>query len=69
MGDAPHTVTTSPTERPPGCPFDPPPQLLEARRQSPISAYEFRGGKPGRLVTGYDLVRQILVEVPPAPPR
>jgi len=28
-----HTVTTMPTERRPGCPFDPPAELLEARER------------------------------------
>ncbi|WP_151769701.1 cytochrome P450 [Streptomyces abyssomicinicus] len=62
MGEAPHTITTLPTERPPGRPFDPPPELVEARRHGPISAYTFPGGKQGWLVTGFDLVRQVLAD-------
>lgn len=79
-----HTVTALPTERQPGCPFDPPAELLDARRHGPISRYTHPGGKPGWLITGYDLVRSVLAdprfssrkellnivdfEIPPAPP-
>ncbi|THC51839.1 cytochrome P450 [Streptomyces sp. A1499] len=79
-----HTVTALPTERRSGCPFDPPAELLDARRQGPISRYTHPGGKPGWLVTGYDMVRSVLAdprfssrkdlmnvvdfELPPAPP-
>ncbi|NYI07165.1 cytochrome P450 [Allostreptomyces psammosilenae] len=62
MGESLHTVTTLPTQRQPGCPFDPPAELTDARRHSPISSYTFPGGKPGWLVTGYDLVRSVLAD-------
>ncbi|MGW7002379.1 cytochrome P450 [Streptomyces sp. NPDC054933] len=84
MGELLHTVTTLPTARQPGCPFDPPTELIDARRHGPISRYTHPGGKPGWLITGYDLVRSVLAdsrfssrkellnvgdfEVPPAPP-
>ncbi|WP_406055208.1 cytochrome P450 [Streptomyces sp. NBC_01077] len=84
MSESLHTVTTLPTERPRGCPFDPPTELTDARRHGPISRYTHPGGKPGWMITGYDLVRQILAdprfssrkdllnvvdfEIPPAPP-
>ncbi|MFD7340113.1 cytochrome P450 [Streptomyces violascens] len=84
MNESLHTVTTLPTERQPGCPFDPPAELTEARRHGPISRYTHPGGKPGWLITGYDLVRSVLAdprfssrkellnvvdfEIPPAPP-
>lgn len=84
MGDSVHTVTTMPAARQPGCPFDPPAELLDARRHGPISRYTHPGGKPGWLITGYDLVRSVLAdprfssrkelmnvvdfELPPAPP-
>ncbi|MER5184513.1 cytochrome P450 [Streptomyces sp. NPDC002896] len=84
MSESLHTVTTLPTERQPGCPFDPPAELIDARRHGPISRYTHPGGKPGWLITGYDLVRSILAdsrfssrkellnvvdfEIPPAPP-
>jgi cytochrome P450 len=84
MGDSLHAVKAMPTTRPSGCPFDPPPELTDARRQGPISRFTHPGGKPGWLITGYDLVRSVLAdsrfssrkellnvvdfEVPPAPP-
>ncbi|MFJ3221354.1 cytochrome P450 [Kitasatospora sp. NPDC086801] len=84
MGESVHTVTALPTSRPPGCPFDPPAELIDARRHGPISRYTHPGGKPGWLITGYELVRSVLAdprfsarkelinvgdfEVPPAPP-
>lgn len=84
MGESLHTVTTLPTARPPGCPFDPPAELIDARLHGPISRYTHPGGKPGWMITGYDLVRSVLAdprfssrkellnvvdfEIPPAPP-
>ncbi|MER7393900.1 cytochrome P450 [Streptomyces sp. NPDC000151] len=62
MGESLHTVTTLPTARQPGCPFDPPAELTDARRHGPISRYTFPGGKPGWLITGYDLVRSVLAD-------
>ncbi|GHG09723.1 cytochrome P450 [Streptomyces filamentosus] len=79
-----HTVPSLPAERRPGCPFDPPAELLEAQQHGPISRYTHPGGKPGWMITGYDLVRSVLAdprfssrkdllnvvdfELPPAPP-
>ncbi|MFI8420758.1 cytochrome P450 [Streptomyces sp. NPDC085460] len=79
-----HTVAAMPTERRPGCPFDPPAELLDAREHGPISRLTHPGGMPGWLITGYDLVRSVLAdprfssrkdllnvvdfEIPPAPP-
>jgi cytochrome P450 len=60
MGESVHTITKMPMARRPGCPFDPPPELIEARRRGPISRFTFPGGKPGWLITGYDLVRSVL---------
>ncbi|MFD0268194.1 cytochrome P450 [Streptomyces sp. NPDC127106] len=84
MSESLHTVTTLPTERQTGCPFDPPAELIDARGHGPISRYTHPGGKPGWLITGYDLVRSVLAdsrfssrkelmnvvdfELPPAPP-
>ncbi|WNM31399.1 cytochrome P450 [Streptomyces sp. Li-HN-5-11] len=84
MGESLHTVTTLPTTRRTGCPFDPPAELIDARRHGPISRFTHVGGKPGWLITGYDLVRSVLAdprfssrkellnvgdfEVPPPPP-
>jgi cytochrome P450 len=57
-----HTVTTLPAARQPGCPFDPPAELIGAREQGPISHYTFPAGEPGWLITGYDLVRSVLAD-------
>jgi cytochrome P450 len=57
-----HTVATMPAARRPGCPFDPPAELIEAREHGPISRYTFPGGRPGWLITGYDLVRSVLAD-------
>lgn len=84
MSESLHTVPTLPATRRSGCPFDPPTELLDARRHGPISRFTHVGGRPGWLITGYDLVRSVLAdprfssrkellnvgdfEVPPAPP-
>ncbi|MEW1904609.1 MULTISPECIES: cytochrome P450 [unclassified Streptomyces] len=84
MSESLHTVTTLPTERPAACPFDPPAELTDARRHGPVSHFTHPGGKPGRLITGYDAVRSVLADarfssrkelmnvvdfaLPPAPP-
>ncbi|MEO3811208.1 cytochrome P450 [Sphaerisporangium sp. B11E5] len=57
-----HTVTSLPAARRPGCPFDPPAELIDARRHGPISRYLFPDGHQGWLVTGYDLVRSVLAD-------
>ncbi|MEF3114767.1 cytochrome P450 [Streptomyces chrestomyceticus] len=62
MSESLHTVPTLPTGRRSGCPFAPPAELTEARRHGPISRYTFPGGKPGWLITGYDLVRAVLAD-------
>ncbi|MGK5543216.1 cytochrome P450 [Streptomyces sp. URMC 127] len=84
MPESIHTVTALPTTRQPGCPFDPPAELIDAHRHGSVSRFIHPGGRPGWLVTGYDLVRSVLAdprfsarkellnvgdfEVPPAPP-
>jgi cytochrome P450 len=62
MSESLHTVTTLPAARRPGCPFDPPAELIDARRHSPISRYPFPDGHQGWLITGYDLVRAVLAD-------
>nr|WP_307553710.1 cytochrome P450 [Streptosporangium lutulentum] len=57
-----HTITTMPTARQPGCPFDPPKELIQAREHGPISRFPFPDGHQGWLVTGYDLIRSILAD-------
>ncbi|GAB7045747.1 cytochrome P450 [Catenuloplanes indicus] len=84
MSGSVHTVTGTPKERRPGRPFDPPAEFTEARRHGPISRFTHDYGKPGWLVTGFDLVRSVLADprfsarkdlinvgdftIPPAPP-
>ncbi|GAA1952296.1 cytochrome P450 [Kitasatospora viridis] len=84
MDEPLHSVMTMPTERRPGCPFDPPAELVDARRRAPITRLTHIGGRPGWLITGYELVRSVLAdprfssrkelinlgdfEVPPPPP-
>ncbi|WP_433438372.1 cytochrome P450 [Nonomuraea sp. CA-141351] len=62
MTESLHTVTTMPTARQPGCPFDPPKELIEAREHGPISRFPFPDGHQGWLVTGYDLLRSVLAD-------
>ncbi|MER6173950.1 cytochrome P450 [Streptosporangium sp. NPDC001681] len=62
MTESLHTVTTMPTARHSGCPFDPPKELIEAREHGPISRFPFPDGHQGWLVTGYDLVRAVLAD-------
>ncbi|MFF3274225.1 cytochrome P450 [Streptomyces chrestomyceticus] len=62
MSESLHTVPTLPTGRRSGCPFAPPAELTDARRHGPISRYTFPGGKPGWLITGYDLARAVLAD-------
>ncbi|MEV4798571.1 cytochrome P450 [Nonomuraea sp. NPDC049421] len=57
-----HTLPSMPTSRRPGCPFDPPKELIDAREQSPISHFTFPDGHQGWVVTGYELTRQILAD-------
>ncbi len=62
MGEAVHAVETMILERRPGCPFDPPAELIEARRHGPISRFTFPGGIPAWVVTGYDLITSVLAD-------
>ncbi|MEU6975520.1 MULTISPECIES: cytochrome P450 [unclassified Streptomyces] len=62
MSESLHTVPALPTERPAGCPFDPPTELTEARRHGPISRFVHPGGKPGWMITGHELVRSVLAD-------
>ncbi|MEV4432729.1 cytochrome P450 [Streptomyces sp. NPDC049555] len=62
MSESLHTVTTLPTARQRGCPFDPPAELIQAREHGPISRYPFPDGHQGWLITGYDLVKSVLAD-------
>ena len=41
-----HTVTTLPTARQPGCPFDPPKELIQARELGADQAEDERNCRP-----------------------
>lgn len=62
MTESLHTLTAMPAARRPGCPFDPPQELIEAREHGPISRFPFPDGHRGWLITGYDLVRSVLAD-------
>ncbi|MBB5074696.1 cytochrome P450 [Nonomuraea endophytica] len=62
MSESLHTLPAMPAARQPGCPFDPPKELVEARDHGPISRFTFPDGHEGWLVTGYDLVRSVLAD-------
>ncbi|MER5997486.1 cytochrome P450 [Nonomuraea angiospora] len=55
-------LTKMPTARQPGCPFDPPKELIQTREHSPITPYPFPSGHQGWLITGYDLARSVLAD-------
>ncbi|WP_425570635.1 cytochrome P450 [Nonomuraea rosea] len=57
-----HIFATLPAARQPGCPFDPPKELIEAREHGPISRFPFPDGHEGWMVTGFDLIRSILAD-------
>ncbi|MCC5576129.1 cytochrome P450 [Microtetraspora sp. AC03309] len=63
MNDFVHTLTAMPAARQPGCPFDPPKELIEIREHGPISRFTFPDGHQGWLVTGFDLVRAVLADL------
>ncbi|MEV5377679.1 cytochrome P450 [Streptomyces nondiastaticus] len=49
-----------PTERPAGCPFDPPAGLGALRAERPLTPMRYPDGHMGRLATGWSTVRAIL---------
>ncbi|ASF09304.1 putative cytochrome P450 [Nocardia brasiliensis NBRC 14402] len=56
------TVFAIPTDRPAGCPFDPPAELGALRARNPLTRMVFPGGHHGWLATGYATVRAILAD-------
>ncbi|MEU9374179.1 cytochrome P450 [Streptomyces sp. NPDC048255] len=58
MHDAP--LTSMPSERPAGCPFDPPSALSGLREQRPLSRMTYPDGHRGWLATGHTQVRAVL---------
>lgn len=49
-----------PTQRPAGCPFDPPEELARLREQEPLTRLTFPDGHRGWLVTSHALARAVL---------
>ncbi|OXM61993.1 MULTISPECIES: cytochrome P450 [Amycolatopsis] len=53
-------LTSMPTARPAGCPFDPPAELGEIRARQPLVRMEYPDGHRGWLVTGHAQARTVL---------
>ncbi|MDV5143854.1 cytochrome P450 [Streptomyces sp. SBC-4] len=53
---------TLPTQRTPGCPFDPPAALAELREENPLARMTYPDGHVGWLATGYSTVRAIMAD-------
>jgi cytochrome P450 len=53
-------ITTLPTTRPPGRPFDPPAELAGIRERHPLVRMTYPDGHEGWLATGYQAVRSVL---------
>ncbi|MEU5974469.1 cytochrome P450 [Streptomyces sp. NPDC047315] len=51
-----------PTERPPGCPFDPPAELARIGARAPLTPLAFADGHEGWLATGHAMVRRVLAD-------
>ncbi|WP_410658908.1 cytochrome P450 [Amycolatopsis sp. lyj-112] len=51
-----------PTERPAGCPFDPPAELGPLRDEHPLVRLTYPGGHEGWLATGHTIVRYIVAD-------
>ncbi|WP_410661811.1 cytochrome P450 [Amycolatopsis sp. lyj-112] len=51
-----------PTDRPAGCPFDPPRELTELREDRPLTRMVYPDGHDGWLVTSHELVRAVLAD-------
>ncbi|NKY87682.1 cytochrome P450 [Nocardia veterana] len=62
LPEAPSEPVRLPTDRPSGCPFDPPAGLAELRARNPLQRMLFPDGHRGRLATGYDTARAILAD-------
>ncbi|WHT23138.1 cytochrome P450 [Crossiella sp. CA-258035] len=55
-------VPALPTERPAGCPFDPPAELGRLRERQPLTRLVFGDGHLGWLATSHRLVRAVLAD-------
>ncbi|WP_020667425.1 cytochrome P450 [Amycolatopsis nigrescens] len=51
-----------PTQRPPGCPFDPPAELARLREERPLSRMVYPDGHVGWLATSRSLARAVLAD-------
>lgn len=51
-----------PTQRPQGCPFDPPAELAELRERQPLTRLRYPDGHLGWLATGHATVRAIIAD-------
>ncbi|MCO1574378.1 cytochrome P450 [Crossiella sp. SN42] len=55
-------VPAYPTDRPAGCPFDPPAELGRLREREPLTRLVFADGHLGWLATGHRVVRAVLAD-------
>ncbi len=60
MTGAEMTITTLPTRRDPGRPFDPPAELAAIRERAPLVRMTYPDGHLGWLATGHAEVRAVL---------
>ncbi|MER5934695.1 cytochrome P450 [Streptomyces sp. NPDC002054] len=51
-----------PTERPAGCPFDPPAEFAQLREEEPLRSMVYPDGHVGWLATSHSLVREVLAD-------
>ncbi|WP_026197971.1 cytochrome P450 [Sciscionella marina] len=58
----PTPVSALPTERPTGCPFDPPAELGPLRTEAPLRRMTYPDGHVGWLATGHAAVRAVLAD-------
>jgi cytochrome P450 len=56
-------IPALPTDRPAGCPFDPPKELTELREHRPLARMVYPDGHVGWLVTSHELVRAVLADI------
>ncbi|MFE0186961.1 cytochrome P450 [Streptomyces sp. NPDC058989] len=58
----PAPLSELPTNRPTGCPFDPPAELARLREEQPLRRMTYPDGHVGWLATGYSTVRAIFAD-------
>ncbi|MBF6330902.1 cytochrome P450 [Nocardia transvalensis] len=62
MTETPTTAIHLPTQRPAGCPFDPPADLAALRERTPLLRMTFPDGHLGWLATGHAISRAVLAD-------